>query len=241
MGDTGSERSKPPAIPPRCPCGFWGSSKTMNLCSKCFADVQKKQPDEDCPPEPEPSPSNNQSSVFCSETNSSSSQSLLLTPVNPETPLQEESSAAHHPTQDEASGLDANHTPLAKPTKRPCDSSVESQSEESPEKRARVAAPSPSASTSPAPSEDPEAVPANGPLQKNRRRCYLCQSKLGLVQQELGSCRCGYVFCPHHRLPEQHDCLFDHKDKGRQDAKLNMVKLDRKLGRSCQRIGEECS
>lgn len=29
------------------------------------------------------------------------------------------------------------------------------------------------------------------PKQKNRRRCYRCQTKLELVQQELGSCRCG--------------------------------------------------
>lgn len=44
-----------------------------------------------------------------------------------------------------------------------------------------------------------------------------------------------------HRLPEQHDCLFDHLGRGRQEAVLKMVKLDRKVGRSCQRIGEECS
>lgn len=24
MGDAGSERSKAPSLPPRCPCGFWG-------------------------------------------------------------------------------------------------------------------------------------------------------------------------------------------------------------------------
>ena len=51
----------------------------------------------------------------------------------------------------------------------------------------------------------------------------------------------GYVFCMLHRLPEQHDCLFDHLGRGRQEAVLKMVKLDRKVGRSCQRIGEECS
>ncbi|KAJ4946728.1 hypothetical protein JOQ06_008774, partial [Pogonophryne albipinna] len=50
-----------------------------------------------------------------------------------------------------------------------------------------------------------------------------------------------YVFCMLHRLPEQHECLFDHLGRGRQEAVLKMVKLDRKVGRSCQRIGEECS
>ncbi|KAJ7404294.1 hypothetical protein WISP_146795 [Willisornis vidua] len=77
--------------------------------------------------------------------------------------------------------------------------------------------------------------------QKSRRRCFQCQTKLELVQQELGSCRCGYVFCMLHRLPEQHDCTFDHMGRGREEAILKMVKLDRKVGRSCQRIGEGCS
>uniref|UniRef100_A0A3Q3R428 A20-type domain-containing protein n=1 Tax=Monopterus albus TaxID=43700 RepID=A0A3Q3R428_MONAL len=79
MGDT-SERSKPPSLPPRCPCGFWGSSKTMNLCSKCFADIQKKQPGEDCTSKPIQSTGSSQSPVFSSETSSSSSQSLLSSP-----------------------------------------------------------------------------------------------------------------------------------------------------------------
>ncbi|XP_035631156.1 AN1-type zinc finger protein 3-like isoform X2 [Oncorhynchus keta] len=168
MGDTGSERSKP--LPTRCPCGFWGSSKTMNLCSKCFAEL-----------------------LSCTET----AQGTLCTPK-----------------------------------KRPCESASGLESEASPEKRAR------------GDSEEGEAVseePSPGPKQKNRRRCYRCQTKLELVQQELGSCRCGYVFCMLHRLPEQHDCLFDHLGRGREEAVLKMVKLDRKVGRSCQRIGEECS
>ncbi|XP_028822744.1 AN1-type zinc finger protein 3-like [Denticeps clupeoides] len=232
MGDTGSERSKPPSIPPRCPCGFWGSSKTMNLCSKCFADVQKKQPDDDCAPEPEPSPSNNQSAVFCSETKSSGSQSLLLTPVASEGPSQEDSGATPLPAQEEASSTSAaGRGALSTPTKRPCDSALGSQNEESPEKRARLSEPS----------LPEESSPPRGPKQKNRRRCHRCQTKLELVQQELGSCRCGYVFCMLHRLPEQHDCLFDHLGRGREEAVLKMVKLDRKVGRSCQRIGEECS
>lgn len=49
----------------------------------------------------------------------------------------------------------------------------------------------------------------------------------------------GFVFCSLHRLPEQHGCLFDHLGHGRQEAVQKVVKLRRKVGRSCQRIGEE--
>lgn len=102
-------------------------------------------------------------------------------------------------------------------------------SEATPEKRSRTE------------EKDEASEGSSTPKQKNRRRCFRCQTKLELVQQELGSCRCGFVFCMLHRLPEQHDCLFDHLGRGREEAVLKMVKLDRKVGRSCQRIGEECS
>lgn len=40
-----------------------------------------------------------------------------------------------------------------------------------------------------------------------------------------------------HRLPEQHDCIFDHKDSGRQEAMKNMVATGRKkIGRSFHRM-----
>lgn len=55
-----------------------------------------------------------------------------------------------------------------------------SESEASPEKRPRTDG------------KDGNDEEARGtPKQKNRRRCYRCQTKLELVQQELGSCRCG--------------------------------------------------
>ncbi|XP_058880515.1 AN1-type zinc finger protein 3 isoform X2 [Acipenser ruthenus] len=210
MGDTGSERSKPPGLPPRCSCGFWGSSKTMNLCSKCFADVQKKQPDEDSSPGHAPSTSSNQSDGFTSDMNSSSSSSPSFssqTVSNPQPLPSETTNVASLPSQEEWSV---------------------SEGEESPGKRARL-------------QDDVAEESRGGTKQRSRRRCYRCQTKLELVQQELGSCRCGYVFCMLHRLPEQHDCLFDHLGRGREEAILKMVKLDRKVGRSCQRIGEECS
>ncbi|XP_068613461.1 AN1-type zinc finger protein 3-like [Brachionichthys hirsutus] len=203
-----------------------GSSKTMNLCSKCFADIQKKQPGEDCTSTPIQITGSSQSPVFSSETSSS-----LAPPSSSEQPLTEEPSPIFPNTREECvSSTETAQGTLCTPTKRPRESASGSESEETPEKRPRT--------------DDKEGggEEARGlPKQKNRRRCYRCQTKLELVQQELGSCRCGYVFCMLHRLPEQHDCLFDHLGRGREEAILKMVKLDRKVGRSCQRIGEECS
>ncbi|XP_076011010.1 AN1-type zinc finger protein 3 [Genypterus blacodes] len=232
MGDT-SERSKPPSLPPRCPCGFWGSSKTMNLCSKCFADIQEKPPGEDCTSKPIQSTGSSQSAVFSSETSSSSSQTLLSSspPTSSSEQLSaEEPSPTFPSTREGVSCTETAQGTLCTPTKRPRESASGSDSDATPEKRPR------------ADEKEEGGEDARGtPKQKNRRRCYRCQTKLELVQQELGSCRCGYVFCMLHRLPEQHDCLFDHLGRGREEAVLKMVKLDRKVGRSCQRIGEECS
>uniref|UniRef100_A0A3Q3JDD8 AN1-type domain-containing protein n=1 Tax=Monopterus albus TaxID=43700 RepID=A0A3Q3JDD8_MONAL len=225
MGDTGSEGRKPPSnvnvIPPRCPCGFWGSSKTMNLCSKCFADIQKKQPDDGCAPKASSSSSNSQENIFCNETNSSISQSLMSTPNASEGPSPGEVGMPSLPPQD----------------------AFESESDVTPKKRARVGdLPEVEESSSSSSSLSASSSSSrSGCKQRSRKRCHRCQTKLELVQQELGSCRCGYVFCMLHRLPEQHECLFDHLGRGRQEAVLKMVKLDRKVGRSCQRIGEECS
>ncbi|XP_074188983.1 AN1-type zinc finger protein 3 isoform X2 [Rhinolophus sinicus] len=205
MGDAGSERSKAPSLPPRCPCGFWGSSKTMNLCSKCFADFQKKQPDDDSTP----STSNSQSDLFSEETTSDNNNTSITTPtLSPsQQPLPTELNVTS-PSKEEYS---------------------QSENEDSPVKRPRLL------------ESTERSEEASRSKQKSRRRCFQCQTKLELVQQELGSCRCGYVFCMLHRLPEQHDCTFDHMGRGREEAIMKMVKLDRKVGRSCQRIGEGCS
>ncbi|KAM8846242.1 AN1-type zinc finger protein 3 homolog [Synchiropus picturatus] len=222
MGDT-SERSQTPSLPPRCPCGFWGSSETMNLCSKCFADIQKKPPGDDCASEHIPS-SGSPSPVFTSETSGPSLTSSAASTSEP--PSTEPPSISS--CREGSSPTDTTHLTGCTSTKRPRESDVES---ERPPLKLRCR-------------EEPvggsEELPHTA-KQKNRRRCFRCQTKLELVQQELGSCRCGYVFCLLHRLPEQHDCLFDHLGRGRQEAVMKMVKLERKVGRSCQRIGEECS
>ncbi|XP_077569677.1 AN1-type zinc finger protein 3 isoform X1 [Stigmatopora nigra] len=254
MGDTGSEGSKPPSnvnvVPPRCPCGFWGSSKTMNLCSKCFADIQKKQPD-GASKASSSSSSSTQADVFCNETNKSISQSFIAMSDTSEDPLPGDAAATSLPAQEDVCIIDTAFGSLSTPTKRSFESASESESDCSPEKRARVgevpaaeessSSLSSSSSCSASSSSSSSASSRGTSKQRSRKRCHRCQTKLELVQQELGSCRCGYVFCMLHRLPEQHDCLFDHLGSGRQEAVLKMVKLDRKVGRSCQRIGEECS
>lgn len=245
MGDTGSEGSKPPAnvniIPPRCPCGFWGSSKTMNLCSKCFADFQKKQPDEDCATKSSSSSSCSQPDIFCNDANNSLSPALTSMPNIPENPTPGPAA----PAQTEVSSTGSDYSALCTPTKRSLESASESESDVSPAKQSRVGDVSKeeeaSSSLAFLSSSSASSSSRSGPKQRNRKRCHRCQAKLELVQQELGSCRCGYVFCMLHRLPEQHECMFDHLGRGRQEAVLKMVKLDRKVGRSCQRIGEECS
>ncbi|CAL1585623.1 unnamed protein product [Knipowitschia caucasica] len=251
MGDT-SERSKTSTLPPRCPCGFWGSSKTMNLCSKCFADIQKKQPGEECssmplqssssgasvfssepspsgPPSPAPSPGPLSTPCISSTTQTSLQTSLQTSTQTSSLPDSSEDSATETLSSREgASSIDTAQGTLCSPSKRPRESAIDTDIEATPEKRSRE-------------EEKEESEGTSTPRQKNRRRCFRCQTKLELVQQELGSCRCGYVFCMLHRLPEQHDCLFDHLGRGREEAVMKMVKLDRKVGRSCQRIGEECS
>ncbi|XP_074522496.1 AN1-type zinc finger protein 3 homolog isoform X3 [Halichoeres trimaculatus] len=216
----------------------------MNLCSKCFADIQKKQSDDDCAPKASTSSSSSQKDIFCNETSSSISQSLISMPDTSEEPSPGEEGVTSLPTQDEVSSTDTVFSSLSTPTKRSFESASESESDVSPEKRARVGEMpegEESSSSSSLSASSSSSSSRSGSKQRSRKRCHRCQTKLELVQQELGSCRCGYVFCMLHRLPEQHDCLFDHLGRGRQEAVLKMVKLDRKVGRSCQRIGEECS
>lgn len=77
------------------------------------------------------------------------------------------------------------------------------------------------------------------PVQKNKKRCYRCNCKLELAQRQIGLCRCDYVFCKAHRLPEQHNCTFDHKEDGRREAREKMIKPVRHLGTSFRRLDSD--
>ncbi|OQR98686.1 hypothetical protein ACHHYP_08238 [Achlya hypogyna] len=59
-----------------------------------------------------------------------------------------------------------------------------------------------------APAEEmvPEESPAKVVVQKNKRKCWSCSSKIGLSAI---TCRCGFTFCNRHRYAEEHNCTFD--------------------------------
>ena len=41
-----------------------------------------------------------------------------------------------------------------------------------------------------------------------KKRCPVCNKKLKLVNFK---CKCDKIFCAFHRMPEQHNCLYDFK------------------------------
>lgn len=57
----------------------------------------------------------------------------------------------------------------------------------------------------------PEPTPVCTPdtsAQSDRKRCHVCSKKLGLTGLE---CKCGFIYCTTHRLPDTHCCTWDFK------------------------------
>eukprot|EP01066_Platyproteum_vivax_P017401 Platyproteum_vivax@DN7361_c0_g1_i11.p1 len=74
------------------------------------------------------------------------------------------------------------------------------------------------ATTSTNAASDPEQKP---PRAKNK--CWTCNKRVGLVGF---TCRCDNMFCQAHRLPEIHECTFDHKTfmrKGLEEANPEVI------------------
>jgi len=47
------------------------------------------------------------------------------------------------------------------------------------------------------------------PEQTDTSHCWACSKHVGLTGVP---CRCGFVFCAHHRYAESHDCHFNHQE-----------------------------
>ncbi|KAI9297627.1 hypothetical protein K502DRAFT_287725 [Neoconidiobolus thromboides FSU 785] len=76
------------------------------------------------------------------------------------------------------------------------------------------------------------------PQQIVKNKCYLCRSKLSPLKQVTNKCKCNYIFCDNHRLPENHDCSVDFKKTEREIIKERNPKLYNKPrgGRHFNRI-----
>ena len=48
-----------------------------------------------------------------------------------------------------------------------------------------------------------------------------CLRKLKLTDY---SCKCGYIYCKFHRLPEQHNCIYDYTDVNNKKKKIDELK-----------------
>ena len=68
------------------------------------------------------------------------------------------------------------------------------------------------------PAVDLEPDEPKRPIQKHTNRCFTCNKRVGLTGFK---CRCEYVFCGSHRLPEEHHCNFDYKTAGREQLTKN--------------------
>lgn len=70
--------------------------------------------------------------------------------------------------------------------------------------------------------QEPEA----SARQADRSKCWCCAKRAGSLGYE---CRCGFVFCGKHRLPEAHTCDFDFVADGKKVLAKNnpLVQCDK--------------
>ncbi|KAI7903934.1 uncharacterized protein BX663DRAFT_432349 [Cokeromyces recurvatus] len=75
-------------------------------------------------------------------------------------------------------------------------------------------------------------------IQKNKGKCFSCNSKIPITKQLINKCKCEYVFCDTHRYPDKHNCTFDHAKNDKDILAKNNPKLNEKKrgGNSFNRI-----
>ena len=187
----------------------------MNYCSSCYKELKSK---EACAPLDIRAASSTTSSPACSPMNvSPPQQSFLAVAAAPEAEgkaaeLAPASLSAFTAVAAAAAGGSGGGGAPVCPPLEAMDVEAQSQQEEE---------------------EEEEEEEAARPVQKNKKRCFKCRKKVGLVGASTGLCRCEYVFCGMCRAPEDHACDFDWKKRGKDvltktvGPKITFSKVDR--------------
>lgn len=71
------------------------------------------------------------------------------------------------------------------------------------------------------------------------KSCVSLSAFIDLLLMYLFSGTLDYVFCEVHRLPEQHECSYDHKEHGRKEAREKMVSPKKHVGTTLKRLDSD--